>query len=211
MNAVICPAILAGNIDEYNTQIKKVQSFAKRIQVDLKDGKFALGDSVKLSQIWWPENILADLHLMYENPENYIKEIIELKPNLVIIHAESNVDHADFARSLRSVNIKSGLAVLPETNIKDVQSYIEYFDHVMIFSGNLGKFGGRADLSLTEKITQIRKISTNIEIGWDGGVNNENAQYLAKAGVNVLNSGGYIMNAENPSDAYANIEVSISS
>ena len=76
----------------------------------------------------------------------------------------------------------------------------------MIFSGELGTFGGHADMDLTSKIDQIRSINPKIEIGWDGGVNEHNAGQLAQAGVDVLNVGGFLQRAEHPDSAYARLE-----
>jgi ribulose-phosphate 3-epimerase len=59
-----------------------------------------------------------------------------------------------------------------------------------------------ADLTLLEKVQQAKSINPNIEIGWDGGVNAENVRQLADAGVDIINSGGYIHRAPDPALAY---------
>jgi ribulose-phosphate 3-epimerase len=53
-----------------------------------------------------------------------------------------------------------------------------------------------------EKIRLIRKIKPNVEVGWDGGVNTENAYTLTQGGVDVLNVGGAIANSQNPAETY---------
>lgn len=71
-------------------------------------------------------------------------------------------------------------------------------DQVLIFSGNLGQHGGIADLSLTSKVQDLKKIKSKIEIAWDGGINRNNIEELSKAGVDIFYVGGAIHNAENP-------------
>lgn len=73
-------------------------------------------------------------------------------------------------------------------------------DQALIFSGSLGKHGGVADLSLTTKIDELKKIKTGIEVAWDGGINRSNIEELSKAGVDVFYVGGAIHSAHNPAE-----------
>ena len=80
---VVCPTVLAIDAHEFQSQMNKIKSFAKRIQIDLTDGVFAQNPTIALEQVWVPDSILADLHLMYQNPEKYIDEALKLKPNMI--------------------------------------------------------------------------------------------------------------------------------
>ena len=81
-----------------------------------------------------------------------------------------------------------------------------YYDHVLIFSGDLGKHGGVADLSLLEKVNKIKALHPGAEIGWDGGINDTNAAKLIDGGVSVLNVGGFIQKSQKPDEAYAKLK-----
>lgn len=199
--SIICPAVLAENLEEYTKQIIRVK-FAERIQIDLMDGEFASPKSVGLDTVWWPSNLMADIHLMYKKPMDYLDRLVKLKPHMIIIHAEADVHHMHFAAELHKEDIKAGLAVLPDTPIGSVEQIINSFDHLLIFSGDLGHFGGKADLTHLEKVREAKEHHPEIEIGWDGGVNGQNARQLADGGVDVLNAGGFIQNAGNPQEAY---------
>ena len=72
----------------------------------------------------------------------------------------------------------------------------------MIFSGELGSYGGTASLMQLEKIRLIKTINSSVEIGWDGGVTLDNAFSLAQGGVNVLNVGGTIAQSVDPAATY---------
>jgi ribulose-phosphate 3-epimerase len=207
--SIICPAILAKDEEEYKKLIEKVKPFAERIQIDLKDNDFALGESIALDKIWLPDGILADIHVMYSNPQDHLETLIRLKPNMVIVHEESNCDIPKFASDLRAEGIKTGLAILQGTSVEKAAYIFPHIQHLLIFSGDLGHYGGKADLSLTSKITESKHIHKYLEIGWDGGVNTGNAAELTKAGVDVLDVGGAILNASNPQDAYATIKANI--
>jgi ribulose-phosphate 3-epimerase len=82
---------------------------------------------------------------------------------------------------------------------------IKAADHILIFSGDLGHYGGTASLMQLEKIRLVKAINPNAEIGWDGGANIDNAFTLAQGGVDVLNVGGAIGNAEDPASVYATL------
>lgn len=202
MNAVICPTVTAYEPHAYREQMERVTKFAERIHIDLMDGEFAPTLSPDLLQIWWPHNIVADIHLMYQRPMDHLQQLIKLRPHMVVIHNEVDVHHMHFAAELHKHDIKTGLAVLEDTPIEWAAQIMHSFDQVLIFSGNLGHHGGEADLGLLEKVKFIQKHHPEAEIAWDGGINDQNAKHLTEAGVDVLNVGGYIQKSETPQEAY---------
>jgi len=116
------------------------------------------------------------------------------------------VDLADFARKVHEHDIKAGVALLQDTPVSQVVPYLEQLDHVLIFSGNLGYHGGTADLALLEKVRELKSIKPELEIGWDGGVNDQVARALADGGVDELNAGGFIAHADNPKAAFEKLQ-----
>jgi ribulose-phosphate 3-epimerase len=200
--SIVCPTVLATDAEEYSVQMKRAAAFAPRIQIDLMDGDFAQPKSIDIEKIWWPEDVTADIHLMYRNPGDYLDGLIKLAPSLVIIHAEASVDHKAFAEKLHAAAISAGICLLADTPIGKIKDIIDEFDHVLVFGGKLGSFGGNADLAQLEKARQAIELKPSLEIGWDGGVNDVIAKQLADGGIDVLNAGGFIQKAEDPKAAY---------
>lgn len=202
--AIICPTVTCQSEDlhEYRTQMERVENLSNRIQVDLMDGEFAPTKTPDIDKIWFPEGVQVDLHLMYQHPADVLNDVLELNPSMLIVHKEAHVDFATLSGALRASGIKVGLAILPETPVSDCLDELEFVDHVLIFSGDLGHFGGTADLDLLKKVDQLKRYKPSLEIGWDGGVNAENAKQLAEGGVDVLNVGGFIQTSDNPKAAY---------
>ncbi len=194
--AVVCPTVTAEDLHEYRRQLEVVSSFAERIHLDFMDGLFTSNKSVELKDIWLPDNITVDLHLMYMRPDLYLENILKLKPKLVIVHAEAEGNYAKFASSLHEADIKVGVCLLQDTSVNTIKDNLGNIDHVLLFSGDLGHFGGHVDLSILEKAKQLKELKPNIELGWDGGINDTNALQLAKGGIDVLNVGGFIQQAE---------------
>ena len=124
---------------------------------------------------------------------------------MVVIHNEATVHHMEFAARLHDAGIEAGLAILQDTPVDYAAQIMHSFDQLLIFSGDLGHHGGVADLNLLAKVKEVREHHPEVEIAWDGGINDQNAAKLIEAGVDVLNVGGYIMNAEDPAAAYAKL------
>ncbi len=198
----IVPAILTGDSQTYMSQVEKVNSFTKRVQIDVTDDTFAPQKTLDIKSIWWPKDWTVDLHLMTSTPSVYLDAILELKPSLCIIHAEASEDLSPVFQTIKDAGIKTGLALLPTTFPGYVKQYIETVDHVLIFAGQLGVQGGRADLMQMEKIPIVRSIKPELEIGWDGGVNLSNVRALAHADLDVINVGSAISQADNPAEIY---------
>jgi len=209
MSAVVCPCVTAQDQRTYREQMARVAPFAQRIHIDFSDGILAPVRLINPIQAYWPEAVLADLHMMVKKPQDHLETVISLKPNMVIVHAEAEGDLLSIMRQLRSANIKTGVALLQATDPQNVHDLISDADHVLIFSGDLGHFGGTADMTLIKKIAHIRAINANVEIGWDGGIGLDNASQLALAGVEVLDVGGHIQQAPDPQEAYATLVKSL--
>jgi ribulose-phosphate 3-epimerase len=200
--SAIAPTILAETPDDYKTSVERLNSFAKRVHIDISDGEFAPTFTVGAAQVWWPQEWLVDIHAMVARPSEHLETLVSLKPHLIIFHAEADEDIRPVLQHVKKFGIKAGVALLRGTVPSTVQSAIETADHVMIFSGELGKYGGTASLMQLEKVRLIRNINQAVEIGWDGGINIENAYSISQGGVDVLNVGGTIAKADNPEETY---------
>lgn len=203
---IIVPTVTAYDTHEYRQQMDRITPFAKRVHIDLMDGVFAPSQSPDIERVWWPHELAADIHLMYRNPMDYLRQILHVKPHMVVVHNEAHVHHMHFAAELHKEGIKVGLALLQETPVHYAHQIMHSFDHVLVFSGNLGYHGGTADLSLLDKVKEIHAHHPGVEIGWDGGITADNVRQLTDAGVHVLNVGGYIQKADDPQTAYATLK-----
>lgn len=198
----VVPTIMAETIDQLREATVRIQPFARRVHIDISDGEFAPTFLLNEGQLFWPEGWEVDIHAMVSRPSEHIAQLIQLKPSLVIFHAETQEDIVPHLQALKQAGIRAGVALLKTTVPATVEAAIQEADHVMIFSGDLGKFGGTASMMQLEKIRLIKKIKPDIEIGWDGGVNIENAYTLTQGSVDVLNAGGAISKADDPAIAY---------
>lgn len=202
MGAVVAPAVLAETTDQFKDLMEKIHQLADRVHIDITDGEFAPSFTINATEAWWPQGWHADIHAMVARPSEYVDQLIALRADLIIFHAEVEEDLTSSLQKIKSAGIKTGIALQRPTVPSTVADLIQQVDHVMIFSGDLGHYGGTASMMQLEKVRLIRAMKPEIEIGWDGGVTLENAFNLAQGGVDVLNVGGTIAKSANAEETY---------
>jgi len=203
--SVIAPSITVETEEQYKAAVERIQHFAQRVHIDISDGQFAPVFLVEAEKLWWPREWVVDIHAMVSQPADYVDRLIALKPHLITFHAETGVNLGPILEKIKKAGIKAGIALLRPTVPETVREAIKTADHVLVFSGDLGHYGGTASLMQLEKVRLIKAINSNIEIGWDGGVSVDNAFTLTQGGVNVLNTGGALNNAADPASVYATL------
>ncbi len=209
--SVVVPALLGQTKEELDALWLRVQPFANRVHIDMMDGQFAPGSSATPVDLSWSQGWEVDIHLMYQQPIAQLAAISAMapKPSLVIFHSEAEGDLIEFAKGLQAAGIKAGIALMRPTVPSDKTELIEAVDHVLIFSGDLGKYGGKANMLQLEKVQLIRKINPEAEIGWDGGATIDNAYTLALGGVDVINVGNTLAAAADPAEVYRKLDFEV--
>lgn len=203
----ICPTITVETREDYERQLNVACSVANRVHIDLADGTITPRQLLSLLEMHWPQELKVDLHIMSNTPAKVMASInLKCKPQLVIIHAEAEGNFYSLASRLKRHDILVGVALLQATDPEIIKPALELIDHVLIFSGNFGYQGGsNANLELLTKAETLKAWKPELEIGWDGGVSDENIQLISNGGVDVINVGGYIQLADNPKEAYAKL------
>ena len=202
----VAPSVLSADFGELNKEIQLInKSSAYSIHVDVMDGVFvpniSFGQPIvkTLSLI---SNKPLDVHLMIVDPIKFIDEFVFDNTLNITIHYDSTNKIEETLDYIKSKNIKSGLAIKPNTEIDEIESYIQKVDILCLMSVNPG-FSGQnfientyTKLKQLRKLIEKKKLSTLIQI--DGGVNNTNAKKLFRLGADILVSGNYIFKSANP-------------
>ena len=199
---VIAPSVLSANPTEYKEIIKRYYPFAKRVHIDVSDGTLTKNTTIHESAVWWPKGWTVDIHMMTAEPSKHVPDLLKLHPNMVIFHAEAREDLLPIFDTLKQNGMKVGVAIVKGVYPGSIKTILKAADHALIFSGELGKYGGEANLLLLEKVALIDEIHRGIEIGWDGGANLENTRYITHSGVTVINVGSAIEKAQDPEDMF---------
>jgi len=205
----IAPSILAANLAKLADEVKKVEDgSADVIHFDVMDGHFvpnlSLGIPV-LESLRKATRLPLDVHLMIEQPEEYIEDFIRAGADRVLVHQEATA-HLDRAlEMIRENGAQAGAVINPATPVAMLSEVLDKVDTVLVMSVNPG-FGGQKFIpNAFEKIRQLNQwrarynVAFRIEV--DGGVDLENAAELAQAGANTLVAGTSIFHTPDPAAA----------
>lgn len=214
MSTIIAPSILAADFANIQTEVEMLNSSqADWVHVDIMDGIFVPNISFGLpvtKAIHKHSNKPLDVHLMIENPQNYVEAFKDVGAEILTVHYEACPHLHRNIQQIKALGCKAGVALNPHTNIDLLHDIINDIDVVCIMSVNPG-FGGQKFIENTyTKVRQLKKLisdkgsSALIEI--DGGVNEDNAPKLVKAGADILVAGSFVFNSANPQDTISNLK-----
>ncbi len=202
MKIKIAPSILSANFSCLDKEIKRVEiAGADLLHVDVMDGHFVPNITigpVVVKDIRKITKLPLDVHLMIENPQKYSDAFINAGSDMITMHIETISTQAfrKEAKRLRGKNIKVGISLNPATPLAKIKKVLDVVDLVLVMSVNPG-FGGQKFIpEALLKIKELRSIFKK-DISVDGGVNDQTAAKLIRAGANILASGSYIFGASN--------------
>lgn len=196
----LAPSILSADFCELGSQIEEIgNAGAQYVHIDVMDGVFVPSISFGMpivSCIRPRTKLFLDVHMMVTKPERYVEEFVKCGADSVTIHVEACDCVEDTLKKIRSLGAKAGIALNPETPVKEILPYLEMVDMVLVMTVHPG-FGGQAYIpECTDKIKEVRaaikekKQNVNLEI--DGGVNLDNLQMNLDAGANVIVAGSAV-------------------
>ena len=143
-----------------------------------------------------------DAHLMVQEPIRYVEAFQKAGADYVTVHLEACEDVKTTLDKIHACGMKAGLAVNPETDVKELVPYLEDVEMILIMSVNPG-FGGQsfipgtiAKLHELKAMCERHGVSPMIEV--DGGISSKNIAEVVKAGANVLVAGSAVFKSEDP-------------
>ena len=211
--ARLAPSILAADHSNLAQQIRLVEmSGADWIHCDIMDGHFvphitfgpiivkAASRSTKLP---------LDVHLMIENPDNFLEDFIEAGASSITVHQEEVIHLNRTINRIKELGAKAGVALNPSTPVSTLTEVADIIDLVLIMSVNPG-FGGQKfinnSLKKIKQAVELRKgLKANFLIEMDGGINNKNIKAALNAGCDVFVIGSSIFKEKNISAATAEL------
>lgn len=185
---------------DINKTIEKIDaSSADAIHVDLMDGKYVPNsnfDIKELPKLFLTINKPLDIHLMTENPEQYLDTLFKLNTDIIFFHPSTTDDPIKLIEDIQNHNRRAGIVINPNEDIKDFIKYLETADAVLIMSVTPGKGGQqflKSSLVNYELIKEQKKYYF-FELYVDGGINDETVDYVKDA--NGVISGSFICNSD---------------
>lgn len=204
MNYVLSPSILAADFKVLGQEMKKTEeNGAAYIHFDVMDGMFVPSISFGmpvLASIHDSTEQFMDAHLMVQEPIRYVEAFQKAGADYVTVHLEACEDVKTTLDKIHACGMKAGLAVNPETDVKELVPYLEDVEMILIMSVHPG-FGGQKFIPESlDKIREVRamlnekNLETDIQV--DGGIYVENVREVLDAGANVIVAGSAVFRGD---------------
>ena len=203
----IVPAILTDDPRTLEKLVRQAESFTGFAQFDVMDGEFVPSRSVSCAQIAAIKTKLRwEVHLMVMRPEECLVDFKKAGARKIVFHYEAAPIPEKVIAKIKSLGMKAGLAVNPETAISAFAPLVKDIDSVLFLSVNPGFYGAKFIPGVLEKIVEFRKLYPRTETGIDGGVKESNIAEIARTGVDVIYIGSAVFLQPDPALAYRRLK-----
>jgi ribulose-phosphate 3-epimerase len=201
---LIAPSILSADFSKLGDEIKAVEDAgADWIHADVMDGHFVPNITIGpliVEAVKRVTDLPIDVHLMIENPDNYISAFADAGASHISVQVETCIHLNRTIQLIKDCGANAGVVLNPSTPLASLEWVLEDVDYVLIMSVNPG-FGGQAFIpSSLDKIKalhqqiQDRGLSVLIEV--DGGVNEKTIAEIASAGSDIFVAGSAIFGSK---------------
>ncbi len=200
----IAPSILSADFSRLGEEVKAIDhAGADYIHVDVMDGHFVpnitIGPLV-VEAIRPVTELPLDVHLMIENPDQYIPDFAKAGADIIVVHAEAVRHLHRTVQLIKSLGKKAGVSLNPATSLSVLDVILPELDLVLLMTVNPGFAGQSFIESSLPKIVELRhRIDTlglPIELEVDGGVKVDNIEKIAAAGADVFVAGSAVFGAQ---------------
>ncbi len=195
-------SILTMDLNNVNECLKPFKGNLNYLHLDVMDGKFVPNSTFNHELIKTiNKDYIFDTHLMIEEPIKYIKDYAEAGSDYITFHVEAAEDSMACINLIKSLGVKAGISIKPNTPVSEIHKYLPYLDMVLVMSVEPG-FGGQKFMeSSINKVKELKELKEqhgyNYLINIDGGIKDATLP-LVKEYLDLAVSGSYIANAEDP-------------
>ena len=196
-NYKISPSILSADFGRLEEEVKAVEKAgADYLHFDVMDGHFVpnitIGPLV-VERLRSITSIPLDVHLMIQNPDDFLPAFIAAGAHILTVHVEAAVHLHRTLTEIRKRGARAGIALNPATPFCSIEPALEFADLVLVMTVNPGFSGQEFIPAVLPKIEQLRQRIDQegwaLELEVDGGIKTDNISRVVRAGANVFVSG----------------------
>lgn len=204
----IAPSILSADFSRLGEEVKRLdQGGADIVHIDVMDGHFVpnitIGPLV-VKAIRPYTGLPFDVHLMMDNPMEFVDAYVEAGANSITVHAEVLPHLHRAIHYIKGLGVKAAVALNPSTPLNILEYVLEDVDMVLLMTVNPG-FGGQKFIPIMmDKIRKLADMRNACGAGFciqvDGGIGLHNIRDVVKAGAEVIVAGSAIFSARDVKD-----------
>ena len=200
----LSPSILAADPLRLGQAARMAQDAGcDELHFDVMDGHFVpnltFGPHILKAMKQELPQIVYDVHLMLDNPAEFVDPFIDAGADILTVHAEAD----GFVRALdriRERGVRTGASVRPATPVECLRDALSRLDRVLLMTVEPGFGGQKLIPEVLDKAAQLRTLGFAGEIEADGGITESNAALLKEAGIGVLVMGTGFFHAKDPAE-----------
>ncbi len=205
----ISPSVLACDFSRLGDEVADIEKAgADMVHLDIMDGKFVTNISFGIpiiESLRKRTDMIFDVHLMIDKPENYIERFIDAGADIVTFHLEATDKVNENIDLIKSKGKMAAVSVKPKTPIESVYPYLDKIDMVLVMTVEPG-YGGQALIPETlqkvkELKAEIEKRGLCVDIQVDGGINQMNSKDAVAAGASILVAGSSVFKSKDRKSA----------
>lgn len=208
--AIIAPSILSADFTKLGEEMTELQNCGVEVvHVDIMDGCFVpnltFGYTMVQALKAYKGNMKFDVHLMMEHPYKYIDNFIDAGADMLTVHLECSDDVEACLDKIRERGVTAGISIKPKTSVQELQRYIGKFEQCLIMTVEPGFGGQKIIMECLDKIPLVREMcgGTDVCMAVDGGVNKENAEYVARCGADLIVAGNAVLGEKDRKEAFS--------
>lgn len=190
MEKLLCASMMCADLGNLEKEIRELEASGIDIfHLDVMDGMFVPNFAMGLGEMEYickTASKPCDVHMMIENPGNYVEKFASIGIKIIYIHPEADRHAPRTLQKIKDANAYAGIAVNPGTSFETVKHLLPLCDYVMVMSVNPG-FAGQKYLDfVTPKFKQFVDEAKNYggyKVVMDGACSPEKVEELSKVGV----------------------------
>ncbi len=201
MERKISASILNADLMRLGEEISRVeQAGVEMLHYDVMDGLFVPNISFGMPVLQAADKqseLFMDVHLMINDPLQYVRHFAEAGADMITFHLESLSDPFDTIKAIHEYGIKAGISLKPHTPARAVLPFLDEVENILVMTVEPG-FGGQSYMhDMNAKITEIRqRLGTrDCFLQVDGGINAETILEAEGAGADLFVVGSYLLRA----------------
>jgi ribulose-phosphate 3-epimerase len=192
---ILAPSLLAGDHANLATSARIGADLGLSwLHIDIMDGHFVP------NLTFGPETVAAlrraglktffDVHLMLDEPQDYIEPFAKAGANLISIHIEPAYDHAAALARIRALGCQCGIVLNPGTPASAIEPLLDQVDLVLVMTVQPG-FGGQPfRRDILPKLGELAALRRTRGHAWrlevDGGIDLATALECRVAGADIF-------------------------